>query len=416
MSVSRNYFQKFPSISYNDYVVRDISLRAKLGQYLQEAGLALLPYSVKDGERADNIADFYYGDPFYAWTIYLVNNIIDPYSQWPKDQQTFTRYIEETYGSYEASLDEIVRYEVNWAEDTSILSPAQYEVLPEECKKYWDAQFGYNRQVISYVRREVDHVMLNNRIDQVTVVSSNGDVDSLTFQLGERVWQYNYLGDVAAKATIISVDSTTEANVVPFTHTNSTSFDIDFSSGNSTIYVKSTLNVLPFANVVGTGIPTGAYVKHIVDGTHVTLSLPPTGSPASNSSYNVANPAAATLTVLKVDFSDVIFASNSTLATPDAFFTYETAGTYRDEGNYLVGRKSAANAVVLTHQRLDTNATANDLLSNSHLSINELKYWKPVTAYDDAQQRNDLNKEIFVLDANMIGRLDDALETLLKNA
>ena len=481
MSVSRNYFQKFPAITYNDYVIRDISARAKINQYLQESGVALLPYTVKENERADNIAAFYYDDPFYAWAIYLANGIVDPYAEWPKDQQTFNRYIEAMYGSYEASLDEIVRYEVNWAEDTTLLSPDQYAALPVECRKYWEAQFGYNRQIISYFRKEVDSVLNNNRIDTITVVAANNELPSIDLTLGERMYQYNFAGDVATKATLVSVDSTTNANTVAFAYDSPTVFDINFESGNSTIYLKSTQSVLPRANISGTFIPSGTYITHIVDGTHVILSAAPTDDPpAEGSDYVVSNPATATLTLHKVDFNEVTFYVDGARGTPNSFFVYDygssvpgifTSGsyslsiptetfvkgqyiralsggveflttvnsvvnstsltmtsapsfsgegavfnlTYHDESNHLVGRKSSANVIVLSHFRVDTDPTANDLLSNSHLSINELPYWKSVSAYDDEVLKNDSRKEIYVLDSNFIKQLDDALESILKN-
>ena len=415
MAVTRNYFQKFPTVSYNDYVVRDISARTKLSQYLIETGVALLPYTVKEGERADSIASFYYKDPYYAWAIYLVNGIIDPYSEWPKDSQSLDNYIETKYGSVEAARDTVLRYEVDWASDTTLLSPAQYEALPQVNKKYWSPQYGYNREVINYFRRKLDWSLDNNRLDQITVIANNS-VNSLSeaFTIGERLYQYNYLDDVAVKSTLVSVDAT-DANTRLFTYSNSSFNDITFSSGNTTITVRSTSKILPKANVSGTSIPTGAYVKHIIDGTHFEISTAPTGSPASNSTYTFNNPATAVMTVQKVNFSQVRFANNGVVASPNSFFTYETAGLYRDEDNYVIGRKGGANVVVLTHVRLDTNATANDLLSNSHLSNDELPYWRSVDAYTEEREKNELRKEIFVLDVNAINSLDDNLEALLKN-
>lgn len=416
MAVTRNYFQKFPAITYNDYVIRDISVRAKLTQYLTESGIALLPYTIKEGERADSIASFYYEDPYYAWAIYLVNGIIDPYSEWPKSSSTLDEFITAKYGSVEAAMDVILRYEVDWASDTTILLPEQYEALPPENKKYWEASFGYNRQIISYFRREVDWSLENNRLDRIVVVS-NSSVNSLSnsFSVGERTYQYNYLNDVAVKSTVIAVDSTTDANTINMLYSNSTLYDINFSSGNSTIFVKSSAQILPFAAISGTNIPANTIVEHIVDGTHVLLSNAPTGSPGSNSTYEISNRASATLTVQKVDFSEVRFANNGQLAVPNSFFVYQMAGAYVDEGNYLIGRTGGANVVVLSHTRLDTNSAPNALLSNSQLSDNELVYWKSINAYEEEINNNEKRKEIFVLDVNAINLLDSNLEAILKN-
>lgn len=418
MAVTRNYFQKFPSISYNDYVVRDISVRTKLSQYLQETGAALLPYTIKEGERADSIANFYYGDPYYAWAIYLVNGIIDPYSEWPKTQFTLNQYVEDVYGSAEAAQDVILHYEVNWASDTTLLTPAQYEALTPAEKKYWKAQFGYNREILNYFRAELDWTMDNNRLDKITVVA-NQSVNSLAnaFEIGERLYQYNYLNDVAVKSTVISVDSSVDSNTVVFGYTNSTFYDLTFASGNSTLEIKSTAKLLPFARISGTNIPANTYIKHILSGTQIELSAAPTGSPASNSTYTFVNPATAQLVVQKVAFSEVVFASapSAGVQVPNSFFTYSTSGTYADEKNYLVGRKHAANVIVLAHGRLDTNALASSLLANSRFTDEELKYWTPVNAYEYEIAMNERRKEIQVLDVNFIGALDDNLEALVKN-
>ena len=416
MATTRNYFQKFPSISYNDLVVRDISLRTKLTQYLMETGVALLPYTVKDGERADNIAAFYYEDPYYAWAIYLVNGIVDPYSEWPKDSVTLNNVITAKYGSIEAAMDTILRYEVNWASDTTLLSPASYNALQPEQKKYWSAQYGYNREVINYFRTELDWILDNNRLDRVVAVS-NDSISSLSnsFSVGERVYQYNYLNDVAVKSTIISIDNVIDANTIELFYSNTNFYDITFTSGNANVVVKSTANILPKSKITGTNIPANTYVKHIIDGSTIQLTAAPTGAPAANSSYSISNPSLIKMTVQKVDFSDVRFANSGVVSTPNSFFTYETGGAYMDEKNFLVGRKGGANVVVLTHERLDENASSYALLSNSALSIHELQYWKPVSAYDEEITLNEMRKEIYVLDVNAIGLLDNNLEALIKN-
>ena len=438
MPANRNYFQKFPTISYNDYVIRDLSLRSKLTRYITETGLALLPYTIKDDERADSISAFYYEDPYYAWAIYLANGIIDPYAEWPKDYNTFNEYIDKTYGGFEQALDVIVRYESNWASDTTLLTPEAYEALNPEEKKYWDAQFGYNSEIISYYRRPTEVVMLNNRIDQITVIATNNEIESiLGWNIGERLYQYNYLNDVATKSTLICVDSATDANTQVFRYTNSTSYDITFNSGSNIVFLKTTGSVLPKANVIGTNIPVGTYITSITDGNYITLSEAPTGSIAA-SDYSIYNPASAVITMNKVDFSDVIFASNTTLAATNSFFTYvknmnydKTSNTvlssaYRDTNNYVVGRQSNNRVIVLDHRRVDDPGEAgneanqslnpaNVLLANSHLSNAELKYWKSINVYEDEQQKNEQRKEILVLDATIINRLDEELERLLGN-
>lgn len=410
MSITRKYFQKFPSISYNDYVVRDVSARAKLTQYIADAGIALLPYTVKDGERADSIAATYYEDPYYSWAIYLANAIIDPYEDWPKDQQTFLLYLDKRYGSFEKAQDIIVRYEVNWAEDSTILSPAQYAALPTENKKYWEPDFGFNKEIISWHRREVDWVIDNNRFDRLYVVASNTFVNSLSFTLDERLYQYNFTDIAAVKSTLVGIEDAKPLNYVTL---DSDAGDITFTNNSNVLTVKGTLNLVPTAPISGDNIIAGTYITHIANSTAVFISQNTIGT--ANSTYLVTNPATANLVVKQVDFKPVVFASNSTLAVPNTFFTYEATGPYQDEDSYLVGRTSTSNVIVLSHERLDTAPVPNALLANSKLSINELVYWKSVNAYDDEVQKNEKKKEILVLDKNLINQLDDALAEIVKN-
>tara|TARA_X000001036_G_C20689018_1_gene808719 strand:+ start:3314 stop:4000 length:687 start_codon:yes stop_codon:yes gene_type:complete len=55
-------------------------------------------YSVNDGISIENIADQYYGDPFYDWVIILTNNFINPLFAFPLDNYTLDKYIEDIYG------------------------------------------------------------------------------------------------------------------------------------------------------------------------------------------------------------------------------------------------------------------------------------------------------------------------------
>lgn len=91
------YFDKFPNISYNNVLVRDITRRVKFLKQTIQNPYVLLPYTIQEGERAEDIAYHYYGDPNYAWLVYLANDIIDPYNEWPMDEETFRNYIIDKY-------------------------------------------------------------------------------------------------------------------------------------------------------------------------------------------------------------------------------------------------------------------------------------------------------------------------------
>lgn len=91
------YFENFPQITYDGRKVRDITRRNRFLKTLTTNPYVFLPYTIKEGERAEDIANDYYGSVDYVWLVYMANNIIDPYHEWPMDQRTFQNYIIDKY-------------------------------------------------------------------------------------------------------------------------------------------------------------------------------------------------------------------------------------------------------------------------------------------------------------------------------
>ncbi len=77
------YFKYFPTTTYNNRSVLDITRRVKVVESLANDPYAFLPYTISEGDRPEDVAFYYYGDQNLVWMIYLANNIMDPYSQWP---------------------------------------------------------------------------------------------------------------------------------------------------------------------------------------------------------------------------------------------------------------------------------------------------------------------------------------------
>lgn len=111
------YFDKIPDITYNRVLVKDISRRVAFLKKTIENPYIFLPYTIEEGDRAEDIAYHYYGDPNYSWLVYLANDIIDPYNEWPMDEYTFNQYIIEKYKDQAGGR---TGYDVlNWAQDTT---------------------------------------------------------------------------------------------------------------------------------------------------------------------------------------------------------------------------------------------------------------------------------------------------------
>lgn len=95
--MATKYFENFPIVEYDGQKVRDITRRSIFVKGVSTNPLAYLPYTVAEGERPEDIANWYYGSVDYVWLVYMSNNIIDPYHQWPKATEDFNQYLIDKY-------------------------------------------------------------------------------------------------------------------------------------------------------------------------------------------------------------------------------------------------------------------------------------------------------------------------------
>jgi len=95
--MATKYFENFPIVEYDGQKIRDITRRNTFIKNITTNPLAFQPYTVKEGERAEDIAFYYYGSTDYTWLVYLSNNIVDPYHEWPKATEDFNNYLIDKY-------------------------------------------------------------------------------------------------------------------------------------------------------------------------------------------------------------------------------------------------------------------------------------------------------------------------------
>lgn len=91
------YFRYFPLVNYNSRTVVDITRRAKVVDSLLSDPYAFLPYTISEGDRPEDVAYYYYGDQNLVWLVYLANNIVDPYSQWPLSNEDLENSVRKKY-------------------------------------------------------------------------------------------------------------------------------------------------------------------------------------------------------------------------------------------------------------------------------------------------------------------------------
>ena len=130
------YFSRFPLMAYDmkgtkSYkLVPDILRRVKLRTGIRSGMFLFDNYDVKDGERPEDVAFKWFGDPEYHWVILSTNNITDRYYEWPMTQPQFQEFIEDKYGV--ASIDAIHHYEISQTSGrTTSNGPNDYSHLVE---------------------------------------------------------------------------------------------------------------------------------------------------------------------------------------------------------------------------------------------------------------------------------------------
>lgn len=198
-----NLFTKFPVISYNGQLAINLIPKIKFTEAAKKTGAVYYPYTIGEGERPDIIAANYYDDARYSWLIYMVNDIVDPYYDWPLDEDQFNQFITSKYGSIEDSKENIVFWRVNWYEDESRLTPAAYDALPSYLKKYYKSVEGATGSVVGYDRSKIDYALETNKIQHLTVASTTG------YRVGEQINQKTS-GTITGTAFVKQVlDSTT---------------------------------------------------------------------------------------------------------------------------------------------------------------------------------------------------------------
>lgn len=91
------YFRFFPKTKHSGRDVTDLTKRVAFLDRVVKNPLVFMPYTVEEGMKPEDVAYYYYDDTNWVWLIYLANNIVDPYLDWPLDTKRLEEYIEEKY-------------------------------------------------------------------------------------------------------------------------------------------------------------------------------------------------------------------------------------------------------------------------------------------------------------------------------
>ena len=153
-----SYFSKFPLLTYDikgDKVRKllpDILRRVKLRATVKSGNMLFDKYDVKEGEKPEDVAFKWFGDPELHWVILMTNNVTDRYYQWPMSQPQFAEYLTDKYGA--GNEDGVHHYEITQDSGrTTGQGPNDYSHLVEVNSDTDNASSISNRQ---YEERKQD--------------------------------------------------------------------------------------------------------------------------------------------------------------------------------------------------------------------------------------------------------------------
>ena len=145
-----SYFRQLPDLDYPslandrtsvyDYrIVKNIFKRAVMRDDIFNDITAFTKYSVQGDERADQIAESFYGDSGLDWVVLTTNNIVHVRDEWPMGAQDFLTYINGKYTVQE--LTNIHHYETKIIRDSAnnLIQPAGLYVDSNHSMTYVDS-------------------------------------------------------------------------------------------------------------------------------------------------------------------------------------------------------------------------------------------------------------------------------------
>lgn len=105
-------FKALPNLYYNVQSspvdvkllsVKNIFRRAEILKEFKTSVTIFDEFIVNNGEKPEVIANRIYQNPFYSWTLFIANDIINYYEQWPRSSRQLAEYVESKYDNPQAT-------------------------------------------------------------------------------------------------------------------------------------------------------------------------------------------------------------------------------------------------------------------------------------------------------------------------
>jgi len=150
------YFRYFPNLQYalsankagipTNINIKDYFHLLKIRDDIFREETMYSPYTIKNGERPEQISKSVYGDEQFYWIILQVNNIVNYYEEWPLSENELTEFVYEKYGGALGAA-EIHHWQTqetyDQAEPPNLVLPGQLQV-PQTYTYSYPAEPGSN--------------------------------------------------------------------------------------------------------------------------------------------------------------------------------------------------------------------------------------------------------------------------------
>lgn len=168
------FFRQYPLAKYwfenydDNFMFRNYFIKVELLGYLRDNPTVLTNYVLKADERADVLAHKLYGNSDLYWTLYLVNDILDP-KDWVMGSSRFNEYIKEKYLNEDEVLYTVRNGEyadlrtnqfmvqknpfntIDSSPDTSLTDPLTYDKITAVES---EIRANDNKRVVKAIRKE----------------------------------------------------------------------------------------------------------------------------------------------------------------------------------------------------------------------------------------------------------------------
>lgn len=162
-------------MNYEGFAATNIMARPYIRQIFKDNYELFYKYKIPQGHRPDKVAHDLYGRPEYVWILYLFNDIIDPFYDWPLSEESLVESIIDKHDSVENAQRKIMFYRNNWYNDDTRLDVSGYSALTADLKKFWKPNV-YGTKIIDYQRKNTDTIKNTNQILTFNITLANSSV------------------------------------------------------------------------------------------------------------------------------------------------------------------------------------------------------------------------------------------------